>query len=38
VIVECQQGGERLSPQEVNARIIGVLAERGLLSAPSPAP
>jgi dTMP kinase len=36
VIVECQQLGERLRPQDVNAAIMGVLAERGLLSAPAP--
>ena len=38
VIVECQHGAERLSPQDVNARIISVLAERGLISAAPPAP
>jgi hypothetical protein len=40
VLVACQERGERLRPQDVTARIIGVLTERGLLSAParSPAP
>ncbi len=35
VIVECQESGERLGPADVNARIISVLSERGLLPAPS---
>jgi dTMP kinase len=38
VLVECQQQGERLSAQDVTARIIGVLTERGLLCAPAQSP